>query len=376
MTTTDPSLSVERLLVRATVDLDYDPSLWLGAWFRKPVVGGIQKSNALFFTTLLHFLNVSVPGTFWEHDGYAFRHTDGRNNDGLMDLPGIWVEGDFSNALGGLHSPYAQHGAELGVYNRRFKGSPQDWKQLFFDHNGATESVFPPADVAAELAYEAVMKSPLANHSQVEFWALEIPLASGLASTKYLKRNYWRGEIDGFPKAFDRVGWMLHLAQDLSVPHHTLGTADYCHAELEQWIDQLTCGETAIIPAHRFDDGSFDSGESVSCQNLYDAKLIETLLRDTLALSPDVRMGVPERLHQLAHLTSRWKWENPDQSVEFLSTRLPSGERYVGDQCDEFWTIPAVRDQAKFQYNLAAATTIAFFEMMARDFYRLGTTDL
>jgi hypothetical protein len=49
-----------------------------------------------------------------------------------------------------------------------------------------------------------------------------------------------------------------------------------------------------------------------------------------------------------------------------IGTVLPNGQRFSADHCTDFMTEPAVREQLKWQYNLAVAASAAMIEVAAQ----------
>ncbi|MGZ3699892.1 MAG: hypothetical protein ACXVCH_17500, partial [Bdellovibrionota bacterium] len=229
----------------------------------------------------------------------------------------------------------------------------------------ATRAVFPPANVPAQLAFDAVMRSPRAAVNRAESWSARVPLVTGLFSSELWDRQYSRAEIAGLPKDFDRLGLVLHLAQDLAVPQHAEGTADYCHHELEQLIDRLACKSGANIDPLPYNRGTYSANEYPDCQNLYDEKLVAKILSEQPFLNPLSDLKVSGRLTELAKVSARWQWGDPSDSVDMLGTMLPDGMEITGDTCEQILRDPAIEPQIRFQYNLGVAVSASIFELAA-----------
>lgn len=234
---------MRELLVRAVVDADYRPDIWISGAFHSPFTGGVGETGVNLFTTLSHHLNVTRAGTFWDNDGYAFRNTSGEGNDGLLGTPTARIVGEISPPLGGTNVDHPIHGIALSPYRHGFRGTNADWNEFFRGNNDPTEAVFPPANIPAQLAYSAMLISDRAGRTFIDSWAEDLPLIRDLVTTQVLRRHYWRAEIEGLPRGFDLLGLTLHLAQDMAMPHHAAGIAAFCHPEIEVFMDQLICDD-------------------------------------------------------------------------------------------------------------------------------------
>lgn len=354
----------EDALVRSVVDTDYRPDLWLKALFHAPFVGAESGGTLALFTCFFHFLNVTTPGDYWEHDGYAYRHSTKQGYDRYLDLVSVGTAAQVSTALGGaapegmrLPSP------DLGTYDEGFNGTQKEWKKMF-DGGPASRVVFPPSTVPAQIAYGLMLQSDRAGRDKTDVWTVDLPVITGLVATRDLKRSYWRGEIAGLPRAWDQLGIALHLTQDATVPHHVEGTSDNCHREYEAWLDQLTCGSRTAMDHGGYYDGTY-SGYREGCGQLYDGALVARILNERPDLAADSDLSVAERMVQVAEISAQWKWRT---AHGHRYTQFPGSPRYKAKTCSGLLSIQAVRDQAKYQYNLAIAETAALFEKAAHEY--------
>lgn len=352
---------VERMLVRSAVDADFLPDLWFESWFHDPFVGGKDGVDSTVFTSAFHFINVSVPGMFWDYDGYSYRNSSRQGADEYLGLPGVRIRGDLAAPLGGKSRLRANVHYDVGPYRAGFKGRDADWERMFLRKGSARKAVFPPANVIAQLAYDAAIASPTAAVTTVEGWDESLSLATGWASGRHVTRHYERVEVKSLPRRFDLLGLTLHLAQDLGVPQHTAGTADYCHQELERLADRLGCGTARDPDMTPYREGRYDELRP-DCQRLYDPALVSRFLELLSALSaPD--LSVSERMVRIALLSNRWKWGEPDDSLDFLVTVLPSGRVFTADRCTDLMRISTVQSELKAQYNLAVAASVRLIDL-------------
>lgn len=366
---------MEESLVRAVVDADYRLDAWLESVFHKPFAGARNSVGLVnLFTTMFHHLNVNAKGRYWEYDGYAYKHSTGSGNDAYLDLPTVVVKGGLSVALGGTDARHPVHGIPLGVYRDGFRGTDADWRRMYFDGASAADAYFPPANVPAQRAFALMLASDRARLTEAESWNESFPLVVGLTSSVSLARHYWRGEIADLPKGFDLLGVTIHMMQDVAMPHHVEGTADQCHPELEALIDDLACGIEGADKKQYYDGsygGSPEAGRYGHCDRIYDPVMVERVFKEHPSLDPRRPMSVSDRIKALAFISSRWQWGVPEESVDFIGSILPNGKMYTGDRCSDFMAIPAIRDAAKYQYNLAVAATVSIFESAAHEYEKL-----
>jgi hypothetical protein len=361
---------IERVLIRATVDVDYQPDLWMSSWYRSPFAGGQVKYLGML-TSLYHFLNVTKPGAFWEYDGYAYRHTDGIGNDSYLGMTGMKIRGDLSFPLGGRVYDDAQRRgvAYLGSYRDGFKGSEGDWQQFFFT-GPAAKAVLPPSDIPAQRAYQLFLASKRALKNQLEEWDSLLPVAAGYVFLKKIKHHYWRQEIVGLPLALDSLGVTLHMLQDLGVPHHAQGLAGYCHLELEEIADELACDIGKKPDLIAYQTGYFDSILSPPCQKLYDPNLVTSILRSSARIKMQNKLEIRNILIEIAQKSAQWQFGKLDKQL--MATRLPDGTFISGSNCDIFRQ-KKVFSQIKFQYNMAVAYSFFVFEKALQEWEDLNT---
>ncbi|MBI3542129.1 MAG: hypothetical protein HY075_02480 [Deltaproteobacteria bacterium] len=356
---------LEETLVRATVDTDYRTDVFLKAWFHDPFTGAQSGDTYAMFTRLQHFIDVTVPGKYWDKDGYNYNDSSRENNDGYLDYPSVTVWGSVSRALGGVNAAHPEHGIPLGKYNLGFKGTTKQWNNLFFYDNDANDAYFPPASTPAQMAFNALVKSDRAAGDFVDSWNDNIPVVTGLFSNGSYNHHYWRGEIKGLPKGFDLLGIVLHLTQDLTVPQHAEGTCDWCHQELEDLSDSLDCGTENKISIKAYDAGNFGAHITGQCGRLYDERIIADILASRPALNPSSNLSVGDRLKAIAFDSARWQWGAPENSWDDFATVLPNGTYFSGESCKELLREYWVRDQLKYQYNYAVAASAVMFELAA-----------
>jgi hypothetical protein len=237
---------------------------------------------------------------------------------------------------------------------------------MFFGENLASRAVFPPSYVPAEIAYARMLDSPRAAADSVESWEETQTLVESVLSNGKLQRSFWRGEAAGLPQYLDLLGMVMHLTQDATVPHHVEDTSDRCHPEYEKMVDLLACGSGKPLSYESYYDGSYARG-AASCDHLYDADLVQGFLAEDGMLAPTSQISVSERMIQLAKRTSQWDWRAPGVGGGY-ATRLPDEQFFQASSCEEILSEPAVQAQAKIQFNLAVAETVALFEVAAHEY--------
>ncbi len=360
---------IERILIRSIIDVDYQPDLWMSAWYRSPFAGGQVKYLGML-TSLYHFLNVTKPGIFWDYDGYAYRHTDGTGNDAYLGMAGMKIRGDLSFPLGGrVYDDAHRRGLTyLGAYRHGFKGSEQDWQQLFFE-GAAAQAVLPPSYVLGQMAYDAFLASKRAVKNKLEEWDSSLPVADGYIFLKKVKHHYWRQEIMGLPLALDSLGVTLHLLQDLAMPHHAQGLAGYCHPELEEIVDELVCNSEKIPDLSQYETGYFDVLSTSACQNLYEPELVDSIARSSTLVDMQNKLNIRDVFIDIAKRSAEWQFGKLDKKT--MATRLPDGTVISGDNCD-ILRHKIVFDQAKFHYNMAVAYSLFVLEKAAQEWENLN----
>ncbi|MBI3554933.1 MAG: hypothetical protein HY074_01560 [Deltaproteobacteria bacterium] len=361
---------MEETLVRAAVDTDFKSDVWLGGWFHKPFTGARTSTSFAMFTRLMHFIVVNQRGDYWQSDGYAYRHGSHENNDAYLSTPSCTVVGKLSHALGGNNPAFPQHGIDLGTFNEGFEGRPKDWHEMFYGNNDADDAVFPPANVPAQAAFDAMLRSQRNTADITNSWTENLPLVTGIFSTGHLSRHYWRGEVTGLPNGLDLLGVTLHMAQDVTVPQHALGTSDWCHQELEDLADSLDCNTTKHIDITPYNQGNFGGSVYSQCHALYDDKLIAHAMATIPALNPAANIAMGERLREIAFHSSRWAWGDPRDfnSDDDMGTVLPNGREFTADHCSGLLKHREVRNQLRYQYNVAIAASVMIFELAAHDY--------
>lgn len=364
-----PINELERLLSRSIVEVDYQADLWMSAWYHVPFAGG--KTDYLgMLTSLYHFTNVTRPGLYWVHDGYAYRNTDGMGNDAYLGLSGMKIRGDLSAPLGGK-APAHVLGANVqqASFQEDFKGSDEDWRKMFGPSSRAADAVLPPSYVPAQLGYNEMMASARAQLDHVERWQGLLPVADGYIFMLEFNHSYWREELDGLPKALDKLGITMHMAQDLAVPHHAQGIAGYCHPEFESMVERHACSGDKNFDFLGFETGDFDQPLGNECQRLYNASQVEAQLAEWPALSMNKSMTIAERLIETGKISARTRWGK--MSDQPLGVLLPNKHTVVAQDCKGILNDPEVVQLAQFQYNLGVAVTVVLFELAAQQYEAL-----
>ncbi len=357
----------KQLLIRAIVDADFRPDLWITGALHTNVAGGTSDSGVSIFTTLFHHLNVVDQGTFWENDGYAYRHTSGTGNDSLLATFSARIVGAVSPALGGHNVEHPSHGFTLPPYKLGFRGTNSDWNVFFFGNNDPTNAVFPPASVPSELSYRTLISSDRAAKTFLDSWSERLPLISGPLSERTLSRYYWRAEVMGRPRALDVFGLALHMIQDMGMPHHTQGIASYCHPEMELYLDQLICNGGQGIPLSDYERGTFLEDFN-RCQTFYDPALIASLIASLPALQVTKPKGITQRMTEIAKISARWRWGTTSEKDDSVTSVFPDGSYLTVRDCSGFIGNRAIQAQLKFQYNLAVASSVVFMELASREY--------
>jgi len=191
-----------------------------------PLIGNIHS----IATTFSHFVNIRTPGFLWPTDGYYFHWVKGNKEceariavDHLANLimryP--WANVDTFNSL-----PYSRYRGQLSApaeyYRRNFQeviGNVRFW----------------PA------------------YNMAEYWF-----------TEFLRA----GEMNGRPSDLQHLGFVLHIAEDMTVPYHAIGMSGCGHSEYEIFVETLYGKNRALydprlvqnhLKTHKF----LDSAKSV-----------------------------------------------------------------------------------------------------------------
>ncbi len=358
---------MEDLLAHAVVDTDYMTDTWLDSILHAPFLGASKDDGVNMFTTLSHFLNVTAPGTYWENDGFAYGTSSRDGYDGLLGIPSLVLKTQMSPPYGGV-LPGPAHGPQLGPFQLGLKGGAQQWQKLYPPNTKLSKVVFPPANVPAELAMNSLLGSPRAHETKMAEWVETLPLVSGLLSTKNFKRRYWRAEVAGLPKNFDQLGIAMHMLQDMTVPHHALGTTHLCHDEFEIIVAEHTC-PGANPDYGRFHSGNYQRDLDPGCRGLYDPAMVSAFLKGMAALDPSVSMALPERMRSLAKQSARWQWRLLKGDRE-VSLRFPDGRVAGARTCMEVGKVAGFHHQAKVHYNMAVAASVMVYELAAHAYER------
>jgi hypothetical protein len=362
-----PDLMVESL-VRANVDTDFKADVWLDSITTPPIAGAKGKGRFVLLTSMLHFLNVTTNGAFWEHDGYSYRGSTKQGADTYLNMVTVTVRGDLSSALGGTRPEgHAHHGSELGTFDLGFGGTSKDWKKMFGVGNRASKAVFPPSNVPSELAFQNLLVSPRAAQDRVDSWEETFPVVRSVITHGKVHRKHWRGEVQGLPVALDQLGLILHMVQDLGIPQHAQGTSDLCHGELEDFASK-TGGDYNNDTLKRYWDGTYEGEVSPQEDSLYDADLTETFRTELPFLNPTSDLTIKERMIALGKLTSQWRFKRVARKL--WTTTLPDRTVVSARTCAALVQLPRVREQLRANYNLSVAASAAFFELAVHHYER------
>lgn len=359
---------LEETLVRATVDTDYKSDIWFTAWFHDPFTGAKSGDSVTMFTRMTHFVNVNVRGHFWEYDGYGYRYSSRSGSDNYINTISLRIMGDLSRSFGGNNPAFPAHGFNLGALRYGYKASNREWNSMYYGENSASDAVFPPAYVPAEVAFAELQTQPRAEKDMTESWNENLPLVTGAFSSTRLNRHYWRGEVQGLPKNLDLLGITLHMAQDVTIPQHAEGTVDLCHQELEDLSDRLNCGSNTTPSNKAYDDGSYGADAFLGCRRLYDAMLVRALRSSHAFLDPRNSMSITDRIVAMATESARWQWGDPRKSADFMGTILPDGYEITGESCNDILRYAAVKRQMKIQFNMAVALSATLIELAAHQY--------
>ncbi len=388
--TPDQFRALRAVLLRSSIEADLRPDLWGENILLGPANGGHSGSASVLFTSVFHFIVIRenpdgtvIPGEFWKHhDGYSWRHSSQTGAfDSLLSLPTSRIRGDLSHSLGGTTPAHVRLPfADIPAYKKNFRLSDSAFRRMFHSSsNRAIDAVFPPADVPAELAFNHVMRSPRATRTTYEQWWSPIAVMS-YGGKKTTPRRFTEMEVEGYPSKLGALGLTLHLAQDLAMPHHTIGTLDFCHHELEEEMEKRVCGSQKTPDQSPFFKGTYEV-PTKNCQHLYDPDLVARMLKTYDFFRLDQPYGLSARLRALARTTHQWRFGtvNPDapnasidQALDFVATQLPNGQVYSGNRCRDLFKHRAVQEQIRTQFNLGVAASIMVIELAARN-YENGT---
>jgi hypothetical protein len=359
------------ILIRANVDADYLPNVWIGSPIFDRSFAASTFGILNPFSTLLHHVNASAPGRYWEYDGYSFQGSSRRGRDLFSSLVAVKLDSDLSSPFGGRSPLGGMYATELGPYRTGFRGDDADWKALYGEGPSLRATVFPPAYVPAGLAWEKLLASPRAETAKFEISEAAIP-AIGLDGTSEPARKYWRREIPGLPRDIELLGFAIHLAEDMAVPQHARATADLCHVEFEALVDRLACTgsdvSTEELEAQKeFVDGTYDWEKPLpECQALADPNRIRTHLETLpfLAAQP----GLDAATATLAMAKESVKWRFGKRWLGLFYTRLPSGKVVEGKSCEAILAHAEVAAELKSRYTLGVAVTVRLLETAAREY--------
>lgn len=351
---------VEAILARMIVDVDYQADLWIGAWYTGPFAGG--KTNAFgMLTSLYHFVNVTKPGIYWRHDGYAFRNTDGTGNDSFLGMSGMKIRGDLSFPLKGKTFKKNNQAIMnyLGDYKLGFNGTESDWQKLYFNNADMSKAVLPPSYVPAEKAYKLFINSRLADEDKIREWKAKLTVIENYVFKRKINHHFRSEEIKDYPVDLEKLGIALHMMQDLAMPHHAQGYTGYCHTELEEMVDVLACRTKYISGLQAYKSGSFDHSSIRQCQKLYDASMVTRFLNSANAFANNDQIVISDLLINFALESAKWRFGKLDQND--IGTQLPDGKILSGKNC-KLLENEVIYRRIEYQYNYAVAGTIFILE--------------
>lgn len=335
---------LERLLVRAVIDADYQEDLWFDAWYYKPFAGG--KTDALgMLTSLYHFTNVTKPGRYWRYDGYAYRNTEGLGNDAFLGLLGLNIRGDLSMPM----QKYASHQI-LGPI---------------------ADATLPPSYLIAQDAFNEMLASSQSAFNQRKTWIRKLRYTDDYILSSGFDHLYASEEIAGLPQDLQKLGTVMHMAQDLAMPHHAQGIAGLCHTAIENYMNELICQGAEKPSDEIYELGNFDDARMPDCQALYNVNAVEKLMATDPLFDIHSEFSLEDRLIRLAESSALLRVRpRDDRNANAVSISIEDGVLFSGT-CDEIRS-QAIRSLAGRQYAWATAATVMLLELSAYEYGRSG----
>lgn len=287
-------------LAHGARELDYKDDIW----FRPTSLSGqllafikglgkcFSRYDDLYLTSLQHFLVIPKrPGTIWNTDGYAYRYTDmDKDDNDYLAFSSFFVSASDVK----LDTEICVKALPPWFYR-------QIRNQANYQSNAGQEIqrlIFPPSTNLAEYFYEAfVNSSPINRHPSSE--------------------------------ALTQLGYVLHLLQDVTVPHHVLGVLGGKHQEYETLVETLYLKKKSLR-----DDMTITS-------HLQNRKC----LKDTCAIA-DLMLELAEH----------------SRSQELAAGRYKDGRYYPGNL-----SLTESKARARELLNLSIAANIALLKKAARD---------
>jgi hypothetical protein len=254
-----------------------------------------SRHKELSFTSMQHFMVIpQQPGRIWQIDGYSYEYTD-RDRDDLDYLA--------------------------------FSSFVVDWSGVKLDTETCQREL-PPwwrPDVYHPGNYE--------NNTQQFLKHVTFPPASNMATYFYDKFLQDIG-INGKPtsQALNYLGRVMHLIQDMTVPHHVIGTLGQNHQGYEKKVDALYAMRLAP---------------------LRDNRLIEQTIKSVPCLNSDCT--ITQMLNEVAEYTRR-----AEVNAGHLS--IVDG-RYTLEHGSDEDTLQRIRELV----NLAIAANVALVRKAAKD---------
>lgn len=357
----------EKLLIHAAVDTDYQPNIWIDLPLHSPFTGEIKKDNPIImFTSLTHYMKMGRKGKYWDIDGYSYKSTTKKGNDAYLGVPFVSLVGTEEQVS--WDPLFAEKKALTAGFHNRFI----DWEQSG-DRFDASDVVFPPANIVAQRSYDQMLQSSPAQYTVQKSWDYNLTLIPNSildlfkGENKLFKRHYWSAEIAELPTKLEFLGTTLHMAQDMGVPHHAEATMNFCHAEFESAVDLLACAGTPPN-ASAYDNGLYDFGMAnrmQSCQGLYDKNMVTKIRAMIPAFQLNTPISIANRIKEIAAISSQWAW---GQQGSKITTQLRDGTVYKSSKCADFFKLEKIKNDIRFQYNLAVAASSVIMEVAARDY--------
>lgn len=278
-------------------DVFFRYTKWYGRLFAfvKDLDECFSRHGDLSFTSMQHFMVIpQQPGRIWQIDGYSYEYTD-RDRDDLDYLAFSSFVVDWSGVK--LDTEICQRELppwwSTGVYQ---PGNYQNNMGQYLKY-----VVFPPASNMANYFYDKFMHDVGVN---------------GKPSSQAL--NY--------------LGRVMHLIQDMTVPHHVIGTLGQKHQEYEKNVDAWYV--MGLAPLR--DDG-----------------LIQKQLKEVPCLNTDCTMT--QMLNEVAEYTRR-------AEISAGHLNITNGRYAIGVSDDE-----AELHRTTELVNLAIAANVAILKKAAKD---------
>ena len=294
-------------------DLHYKPFSDFGKWMgsllglwpfnsKKKCFNQLNIPNvyAGHFTAMQHFLvnPEKKSGTIWPIDGYSYKNSIKDWDDWLASASPLVTLSSIQIVAENCKSPFLPW-FKSGVPPEKM----QDFQDNFKDYS-LVDLTFPPATNLAQYGYEEFLSDKAQDFQR--------PGSKGL----------------------DRLGLVLHLAQDMTVPHHVIGVLGKFHSAYEAWVQE-------------------------SLRGLIDDKRIDEHLRSRRCF--EGKCSVEFLLEKIGEYTLEFE-KHRDRLGLDLRAYNPSPIPFENlKQKDEYW------EKAKDLVNLAIASNVVILKMAWRD---------